>query len=293
MNGLEDDTTSDLLTAPQADERAPAGERPSRAGTAAAVPVAGSETYRDAARACLPRWLRMLGPAPWLNGPGRFGQGQEGQTRAPYVRQAATLAIALTNEMDYARPDADYLRECVRASLIHWQLSLRSDGRPAHRHFRRSPLQGAVTGCVVQLLTETSGFQTDGLLADLDRHLHWLAGNPPQTPWIEAATVGALADGALLVRRRALLDTARRRLRSLLARQNEEGWFPERGGADLGRLSLTVDTLARLQRHNDWEELSDPLHRALSFLRHVVHPDGSIGGIYSSCGTGFLSPEFP
>ncbi|UCC31360.1 MAG: hypothetical protein JSU86_03605, partial [Phycisphaerales bacterium] len=174
--------------------------------------------------------------------------------------------------------------------MIHWQLSLRGDGRPGHRQLLRSPLYVATAGQVVQLLSETAGFQTSMLLRDLERHLQWLPSRPPQTPWVEAALICAIADGGVLVRDTTLLRQARSRLEALLARQNEEGWFPEHGGPDVGRLSLTIDALARLYRQNRWEELKEPLGRALSFLTHFVHPDGSVGGCYSSCDTEFISP---
>ncbi len=246
--------------------------------------------YLHAARASLPRWLQILGPAPWFDSGRRLPSISRGCASVLYRRQSATLAIALLYELDRQQPDRDYLRECVRASLTRWQMSLRGDGRPAHRGQRHSPLHAATLWSVVQLLSETSGFQTHLLLKDIERHLNWLTRRNPHTPWIEAATIGAMTDGALLVRDAGLLKQARERLVALLARQDEEGWFPQRGGADIGGLSLTVDALARVYRQNQWGELELPLERALGFLSHFVHPDGSVGGCYGTCETAFISP---
>ncbi len=246
--------------------------------------------YLHAARASLPRWLQILGPAPWFDSGRRLPSTLRGCASLLYRRQSATLAIALLCELDRQRPDRDYLRECVRASLTRWQMSLRADDRPAHRGQRSSPLHAATLWSVVQLLSETSGFQTHLLLRDIERHLDWLTRRNPPTPWLEAATIGAMTDGAVLVRDAGLLKRARKRLVSLLARQDEEGWFPQRGGVDIGGLSLTVDALARVYRQNQWEELERPLERALGFLNHFVHPDDSVGGCYGTCETAFISP---
>lgn len=246
--------------------------------------------YLHAARASLPHWLQILGPAPWFDSGRGLPSTSRGCASALYRRQSATLAIALLCELDRQQPDRDHLRECVRASLTRWQMSLRGDGRPAHRGQRHSPLHAATLWSVVQLLSETSGFQTHLLLSDIERHLQWLARRNPHTPWLEAATIGAMTDGALLVRDAGLLKRARERLVALLARQDEEGWFPQCGGADIGGLSLTVDALARVYRQNQWEELERPLERALGFLSHFVHPDGSVGGCYGTCETAFISP---
>jgi len=246
--------------------------------------------YRRAADASLPRWLHILGAAPWLSAERPMESHACPDGSALYRQQAAALAIALCCELDRDRPDHAYLHESVRASLIHWQLSLLGDGRPAQRDLRASPLHSATLALVGQLLSETVGFETDLLLDDFDRHVRWIARRTAQSPWLEAAAICAMADGALLVRDASLLKLARNRLAGLIARQDDEGWFPERGGADIGRLSLTLDALARVYAQNEWAELEVPLERAVGFLIHFVHPDGSAGGCYSSCDSGFLSP---
>lgn len=282
--------TRAVVTPPHA-ESAPADARPLSHRPTAGIPsTPGPSVYIDLAGTLLPRWLRLLGPAPWL---------EHGMHRAPasclsasmlYRQQAATLAMAILCELDGQRADRAYLAEFVRASLVRWQLSLRSDGRPARRSHRQSPLCGVTFHYLIQLLSETSGFQTALLLKDIENHGRWLARCPPQRPWIEAATVCALADCAPLIRDPRPLKQARRRLEALLALQDEEGWFPERGGADIGLLSLTIDTLARLYRQCGWGELKEPLHRALRFIVHFVQPDGSVGGCYNSCDSAFVSP---
>ncbi len=282
--------TGAVVTPPHP-ESAPAPARPSsHRPTAEIHPTPGPSVYIDLAGTLLPRWLRLLGPAPWL---------EHGILRAPasclsasmlYRQQAATLAMAILCELDGQRADRAYLAEFVRASLVRWQLSLRSDGRPARRSHRQSPLCGVAFHYLIQLLSERSGFQTALLLKDIENHGQWLARRPPQRPWIEAATVCALVDCAPLIRDPHPLKQARRRLEALLALQDEEGWFPERGGADIGLLSLTIDALARLYRQSGWAELKEPLHRALRLIVHFVQPDGSVGGCYNSCDSAFVSP---
>ncbi len=246
--------------------------------------------YLAAARALLPRWLHIVGTAPWNGVATRSARAASPSASTLYHRQTATLAIALLASQRERSSNAAYLRECVRASLIGWQLSLRSDGRPVARKTAGSPLQMAICQSVVHLLTETTGFQTTALLEDVHRHVRWLGGRPRTTPWLEAAAICALSDAAVLCRDASLLGVARKRLTALLESQSIEGWFPERGGADIGRLSLTVDSLARCYQLSGWCELTEPLCRAMHFLLHFVHPDGRCGGYYGSCETAFLSP---
>jgi hypothetical protein len=77
----------------------------------------------------------------------------------------------------------------------------------------------------------------------------------------------------------------RRRLGRLLSWQNEEGWFDEYGGADPGYLTLTIAQLADLDRRRPELGLREPCAAAVRFLATMIHPDGSLGGEYTSRST--------
>lgn len=238
----------------------------------------------------LPRWLEIMGPASW---PSARGDGRPvGRHRSAKLlrQQAATFSMAVLCELDRDRPDRDYLRQRVRESLVGWQASLRSDGLPLQRRMRSDLYHGVTLFYVLQTLTETVGFQTPMLLGDIERHVRWIARGNTGTAWLEATTICALTDCSALVRDTRPLHTARVRLSLLLATQNEEGWFADAGGVDVGRLSLTIDALARIRRNHHWPELDEPIEKALQFITHFVHPDGSTGGCYNNYNTTFISP---
>ncbi|MFN7985752.1 MAG: prenyltransferase/squalene oxidase repeat-containing protein, partial [Vicinamibacterales bacterium] len=76
----------------------------------------------------------------------------------------------------------------------------------------------------------------------------------------------------------------------LLASQTDEGWFPEYGGCDPGYMSLCVYYLAQVQRLRPRPALASALERAVVFLSHFVHPDGTFGGVYGSRRTAVYYP---
>ena len=245
--------------------------------------------YTAAARSALPR-LRQF-----LEEPSHFGGNVRLIRRAAtpetmYRRLSATSAIGMMLEHDPTVRGNELLNDGVRRSLIHWQMSLRCDGRPFHRRAESRRWHAVNADLVAHLLNETSIFHDAMLLDDVGRHLRWLAAGPRSAPWVEAALVNAMATGALILRDLELLGFARTRLAALLAGQDEEGWFPERGGADLGRLSFVVDSLARLYAHHGWQEVLPPIERAIRFLFSFMPPDGRMGGCFNSCGTEFVSP---
>jgi hypothetical protein len=90
-------------------------------------------------------------------------------------------------------------------------------------------------------------------------------------------------------------------LERILTHQSAEGWFLEYEGADPGYQTLCLYYLAQVYRLQPDVNLQDALKKAISFLSHFVHPDGTFGGEYGSRrtavfypgGLALLSREFP
>ncbi len=84
---------------------------------------------------------------------------------------------------------------------------------------------------------------------------------------------------------------AKVKLESSLKRQSEEGWFYEYGGPDIGYLSVAVYYLAHYYKKTKDEKALASLKKALYFLSHFLHPDGTAGGEYGSRNTTYLVPD--
>lgn len=83
----------------------------------------------------------------------------------------------------------------------------------------------------------------------------------------------------------------RERTARLLSWQSAEGWFDEYGGADPGYLSLTIGLLADTDRRRPDLGLREPCARAIGFLAAMAHPDGTLGGEYTSRATRNFFPH--
>jgi hypothetical protein len=246
--------------------------------------------YQELAERCLSRWVSMVGVAPWLDVLSPRRRGRAESVHAVLRRNWSLMGIAHLREASPNHPDEPYLHECIRTGLIRWQQSLRGDGTYRARGLQRSRWRAAVSAPIVRLLSDTTGFQTPLLLEDLARHVEWLSRARERSAWSEATAIGLIADAAPLVRNPELLRRARRRLRALLSRQNEEGWFPERRGLDLGCHTMTLDALARAYHQTRWAELIEPLRRAVSVLTRLADRSGVVAIVPGSCDMGFVSP---
>lgn len=80
-------------------------------------------------------------------------------------------------------------------------------------------------------------------------------------------------------------------LDNILSHQSEEGWFKEYNGADIGYQTLATSYLAAFDRYHTSTTLRQSLDRSFNFIKHFIHPDGSIGGIYGSRNTEFYYPD--
>jgi hypothetical protein len=83
---------------------------------------------------------------------------------------------------------------------------------------------------------------------------------------------------------------AERILQVILGSQSEEGWFPEYDGADPGYQTLCLYYLTQIYQINPTDALKDALDKAIKFIAHFLHPDGSFGGEYGSRRTAIFYP---
>jgi hypothetical protein len=94
---------------------------------------------------------------------------------------------------------------------------------------------------------------------------------------------------------------AENKLKLILKNQSSEGWFYEYGGGDISYLTVTIDSLAKYYQKTGNKELLKILDKAIEFISYFVHPNGTMGGEYTSrnpefvMASGFeiLSQEFP
>ncbi len=84
---------------------------------------------------------------------------------------------------------------------------------------------------------------------------------------------------------------AQEKLKNSLQRQSQEGWFYEYGGPDIGYLSVAVYYLGNYYTKTHDKSALTSLKKAVSFLSHFLHPDGTAGGEYGSRNTTYLVPD--
>ncbi len=206
---------------------------------------------------------------------------------------------ALSYAWAYDHPDNPYfaspqLLEWIGQGFEFWCRIQRKDGDFDEAYPLERSL--AATAFTTFYLSEAFGF-LDGALAKstserfvagVARAGDWLCGNDETHGFLSnhlAAAAGALLHAYRITGLARFEQRGHYFLERILEHQSSEGWYEEYGGADVGYQTHGSFYLARCLELAPSERLERSLAEAMRFLAHFVHPDGSIGGEYSSRNT--------
>ena len=104
------------------------------------------------------------------------------------------------------------------------------------------------------------------------------------------ASMNALYFSSMVLKDSDLFEDYKSRKKEVLQKQDEEGWFLEYNGADIGYSFIALDLFATFLSHNEDEEIINAALKLIEFIVRFIHPDGSIGGIYGSRCTAHVMP---
>lgn len=251
----------------------------------------------------VPRLLSLLDRSPTSATYGCFDRSfwhyktERDFCSAPF--QQGTLVLAML----YATPSPENkyhkhpsLIPWIKASLNYWSHIQNRDGSfnewyPfEHSHVATAFTTYAVTETLLLLRKEIT------LSIKMQQAIHkagrWLKQHI-DTKVINhtAGAVSALHNIFLLTGDPIFRKAVTHNLNVMLKHQSPEGWFYEYGGADPGYQSVSIDYLAKYYVKSQDEQVQKMLQKGIQFLKHFIHPDGTLGGEYGSRGTKYLMPH--
>jgi len=268
----------------------------------------GSNLFLEEALRSVPRFLSQIDPNPLSPTYGCMDRNYwhfrllTDFPAAIYQQGALTLALLYTSPLA-ANPYSGRRRilELSRAAMEWWAHIQRPDGS-FDEWFPREHCQVATaftTWAITSAMTLLSDVDhpwpgRDRVLTALAKAGHWLITHPDRLVANHTAgsALALLALGRLL-NHEQFTRAGQRHLEILLELQSPEGWFSEYGGADAGYQSVSIGFLAHLPREQVNAPLRAALDRALAFLAHLIHPDGSAGGAVGSRNTRYVLPHGP
>ena len=210
-----------------------------------------------------------------------------------------TLAIVLEHRgMENPYFQTPQILQFVESLLDYWLGLQQGDGSfpefyPGERSFVATAFTSfSVSETLLRIGKGIDTFLRERLIAGLVRAATWLGSHRDTT--VVNHTAGAIAflnNMSILTNDSRFASLREGKIEDLLRHQHDEGWYYEYGGADLAYLSLAVDYLAQDLRRSGDERLRASLYKALDFMCHFIHPDGSFGGEYGTRNAKYLMPH--
>ncbi|MEO5331549.1 MAG: hypothetical protein H7839_05955 [Magnetococcus sp. YQC-5] len=214
-------------------------------------------------------------------------------------RQEVMLPLALLYRREY--PGSNWLGDArllkgVSALLNFWLLNQYDDGSMDEWYKGERAFAAAAfsTFAVARTLDLLANQLAPELIARAKKGLARSAGWLTQRNDLfkanhQAVGVAALAWASHVLEDSALKSAACNKLKSLLAVQTPEGWFPELGHVDPGYTFLTVEYVAMaMALWQEWDALPFMM-RAMDFACGWVHPDLTLGEEYGVCHNPYVS----
>ncbi len=120
---------------------------------------------------------------------------------------------------------------------------------------------------------------------------NWLSEHSyPEVQNQMIASMNALYFISMTLKNEKIKSAFLKRRSEVLNAQDEEGWFSEYNGADIGYSFVAIDLFANyLEKRNDKEVLK-AVEKLLKFIINFIHPDGTIGSTYGSRCTSHIMP---
>lgn len=216
-----------------------------------------------------------------------------------FQEAAYTLAHLYSSEQESPLRGQAKALEWTRASMAFWRTLQHGDGSfdeayPFEHSLAATAFTGFYVGEAFRLIEgELAATERDGLRSTFARAGDWLCRNDEHHGVLSNHLAAAAA--ALTVIERITSDhrygaRAQHFLKRIYERQSDEGWYDEYGGADPGYQTHGTFYMARIWQLTGDKQLLDSLARSATFLKHCVHPNGTLGGEYGSRNTEFYFP---
>lgn len=217
------------------------------------------------------------------------------------IFQQGILSLALLYKNDFSGNiyyKNENILEWIKAGLLFWSKIQNMDGSfnewfpNEHSHVATAFTSYAVSETILLLESELSPDIKQKLIDRLLLSGKWLSKNNDRLVINHTAgSVAALYNIYLLTGDKYFHKAVEEDIDVIAKGQDEEGWFSEYGGADIGYLSVSIDYLAKYFRKSRDLRVKMMLEKALNFLVCFIHPDGTSGGVYGSRNTQYIMPH--
>lgn len=255
--------------------------------------------YLDASLRCVPRLLGLLNRNPVSHTYGCFDRNYWHYKIVDFSngrQQEAALTLALLYTIDHER-NMYYNQKKIKSwslAAVNFLTNIQNNDGSfneyyPHEHAFVTTAFVAFAASEALLLLEEYPPDVVDVLVQAGKFL--LTRHELEVVNQNLGAAAALQNIYLLTNNEMFQKGALAKLDLSLQQQSPEGWFYEYGGPDIGYLSVAASYLGHYYRKTDHKKALSKLKKAIYFLSHFLHPDGTAGGEYASRNTVYLVPD--
>ena len=186
----------------------------------------------------------------------------------------------------------DVLQNWVNGSIIHWnQEQLKNGSFNEYYPYEEGYPPTAFSLYATSLLLLEKGYSNKDSLNYIEKASNWILENSEK----EASNQEAIGISAVYLS--SLLDGVKvnkvkleKRLSEFFESQNEEGWFPEYHGPDIGYLSVTIDALWDYYQYSRDNRALNAMKKAADFIELFFTDCGNLPVMINSRNTDYVVP---
>jgi hypothetical protein len=217
--------------------------------------------------------------------------------------QAQELVLTLALAYKYRYPENMYyksgkLKEWILAIMDYWGKIQHKNGSFDEVYINQDSFAAtafsayAVSEALLELKAEIPDKLKSKLARSLEKAGRWLIKTKESIAMNQVCgSIATLYNIYLATNKNEFLQGAKKKLKPVIGQINPEGWLNEYCRADIGYSFLALDYLAKYYKKSRDNELLPVFKKMLDFLKYFVHEDGSVGGIYGSRNTEYISPH--
>lgn len=107
----------------------------------------------------------------------------------------------------------------------------------------------------------------------------------------EIAATTAIINAYELTKDQWFKKASKIKFENILKKQSQEGWFSEYGGSDIGYLTVSLNYMIIYYNLTKDMRALNSAKKMLEFTSYFIHPDGTLGGEYSTRNTEYFLPS--
>ena len=189
------------------------------------------------------------------------------------------------------------IKESIKSGLLYWCRIQNNDG--SFNEYYQNDCSFCPAAFTTYAIAKTFYLSRD-IFSDLEQSLiekallksgSWLARHSfPEVQNQMIASMNALYYSAEVLDSDVLKIGFNKRREEVLNSQNNEGWFPEYDGADIGYSFIALDLFASYLEEKEDGDIIEVASKMIRFIIRFLHPDGTAGGAYGSRCTSHVMP---